>query len=219
MPAERVMVQSDFDGTLTVGDISFDILDEFTGRVWRKEFDDYMQGNITVNRFNTRAFSRVKASRAELELFVRKNTVIRPGLDELISACKNKDYRFFIVSNGMAFYIEIVLELAGLKNVEFVAGLAEFSNRGMKTWYPGPDGRAMEDGFKEAWTEHFLSQGYRVIYIGNGTSDFAPARRCSHIFAIDNLRSECQKAGINYTSFNDLGDVANAIAAIKENQV
>jgi 2-hydroxy-3-keto-5-methylthiopentenyl-1-phosphate phosphatase len=215
MPAEPVLVQSDFDGTLTVGDISFDILDEFTGSVWRKEFDDYMQGKITVNRFNTRAFSRVKATRSELELFVHENAVIRPGINELVSICKRKDFRFFIVSNGMAFYIEIVLEMAGLKNVEFVAGLAEFSTQGMKTWYPGPDGKAMEDGFKEAWTEHFLAQGYRVVYIGNGASDFAPARRCSHVFAIDNLKSECQKAGVSHTTFNDLHDVAKALRTLK----
>jgi 2-hydroxy-3-keto-5-methylthiopentenyl-1-phosphate phosphatase len=214
MSLSPILVQCDFDGTITIGDVSFQILDEFTGTGWRKEFDDYMQGKITVNRFNTRAFSRVKTSRAELDIFVRKNAVVRPGLDEMLRVCREKGFRFIIVSNGMAFYIETILQAQSVKDIHFIAGQAEFSRHGMKTWYPGPDGKSVEEGFKESWTAHFLSQGYRVVYIGNGTSDFAPARRCSHIFAIDNLTVECEKAGVGYTAFNDLYDIARALTKI-----
>lgn len=125
MPPKPVLVQCDFDGTLTIGDVSFAILDEFTGPAWRREFDDYMAGKVTVNRFNTRAFARVKASEEELERFVRKKAVPRPGLPELLEVCREKGYRFVIVSNGMAFYIKIILEMLGLKDIEFIAGQAE----------------------------------------------------------------------------------------------
>jgi 2-hydroxy-3-keto-5-methylthiopentenyl-1-phosphate phosphatase len=214
MPSKPLLVQCDFDGTITLGDVSFQILDEYTGSGWRKEFDDYMQGKITVNRFNARAFSRVKASPAELDIFVRRNAVIRPGLNELLDVCREAGFRFVIVSNGMSFYIQTILNMLGLNEIEYIAGKADFLPRGIKAWYPGPDGKPMDNGFKEAWTTYFLNQGYRVIYIGNGTSDFAPARRCSHIFSIDNLTTECQKAGVGHTPFNDLHDVARAIRII-----
>ena len=214
MSPSPILVQCDFDGTVTIGDVSFQILDEFTGTGWRKEFDDYMQGKITVNRFNTRAFSRVKASRAKLDAFVRENAVVRPGLDEMLRVCCERGFQFIIVSNGMAFYIETILQMQGCKDIRFIAGQAEFSPNGMKTWYPGPDGKAVEEGFKESWTTHFLSLGYRVVYIGNGTSDFAPARRCSQIFAIDNLTVECKKAGVGFIAFEDLHDVAHALKKI-----
>jgi len=211
MSHNSVLVQCDFDGTLTVGDISFLILDEFTGTDWRKEFDDYMLGKITVNHFNAQAFSRVKANRAELAQFVREKSVVRPGLTDLLRACRERDFRFTIVSNGMAFYIETFLQMHGLADIEFIAGQAEFLSQGMKAWYPGPDGKPLEDEFKVAWTDHFLKQGYRLIYIGNGVSDFAPASRCSHIFAIDNLVAECHKAGVGHTPFGDLHDVARVL--------
>ena len=215
MLSKSILVQSDFDGTITIGDVSFQILDEYTGNIWRREFDDYMQGKITVNRFNTRAFSRVKASRDELDIFVRQKAAVRPGLGELLSVCCNKGYRFVIVSNGMSFYIETILGMLELRDVEYIAGKAEFTPRGMKTWYPGPDGKSLEQGFKQAWTEHFINQGYRVVYIGNGISDFAPARVCSHIFAVDNLVDECNKAGVVHTSFKDFHDIAHALSKIK----
>lgn len=211
---DPILVQCDFDGTLTVGDISFLVLDEFTGLAWRKEFDDYMQGKVTINHFNTRAFARLKAGRAELTRFVREKAEVRPGLTELIQVCRERGFRFVIVSNGMTFYIETVLQMQGLGELEFIAGRGEFSPQGMKAWYPGPDGRPIEEGFKMAWTEYFLQQGYRMIYIGNGISDFAPACRCRHIFAIENLVTECRKAGVEHTPFGDLHDIARSLREI-----
>jgi 2-hydroxy-3-keto-5-methylthiopentenyl-1-phosphate phosphatase len=208
------LVQCDFDGTLTVGDISFLILDEFTGHDWRQLFQQYMRGEISVNRFNSEAFSKVKASRGTLDDFVRRKAVIRPGFSELLQACQKRGFHFVIVSNGMAFYIETILKMLGQDHIEFKAAQALFNHDGIDAWYAGPDGKLLENGFKEAYTRYFLGQGYRVIYIGNGASDLAPARMCQHIFAIDNLLSECQAAGIKYTPFNDLHDVAHGIMAL-----
>ena len=213
MSPERILVQCDFDGTITVEDISFLVLDEFTGLAWRKELDDYLQGKLTVNRFNAQAFSRVKADPAELERFVREKSVVRPGFAELLQVCREKDFRFVIVSNGMAFYIDTILKMCGV-DVEFIAGLAEFSPQGTRAWYPSPDGGVIEDGFKVAWTEHFLGQGYRLIYAGNGISDFAPASKCDHIFAIDSLITKCREAGVPFVPFGDLHDIARGLRDI-----
>jgi 2-hydroxy-3-keto-5-methylthiopentenyl-1-phosphate phosphatase len=215
MPSNRPMlVQCDFDGTVTIGDVSFQILDEFTGTAWRREFDDYMAGKITVNRFNANAFARVKADRVTLDKFVREKVVVRPGLQDLLAVCRERGFRFVIVSNGMDFYIETILKMLGLTNIEFVAGQARFTPQGIKAWYPGPDGHPVEDGFKESWTRKYLADGYQVAYIGNGASDFAPARLCLRIFGVDNLLEKCRQEGVACTPFNDLGEVARALKQV-----
>jgi 2-hydroxy-3-keto-5-methylthiopentenyl-1-phosphate phosphatase len=204
----RTLVQCDFDGTITDGDVSFQILDEFTGLGWHDQLQEYMQGKISVNRFNSAVFSKVKADKATLDQFVREKAVIRPGLNDLLQACTERGFRFFIVSNGMMFYIDNILKMLGLSGVEFAAARANFKPEGMEAWYEGPDGKPLEDGFKEAFTRDFLKQGYRVIYVGNGTSDFPAAKLCSHIFSIDNLTVSCKQAGVAHTPFTDLHDVA-----------
>ncbi len=213
MPSKQqpTLVQCDFDGTVTIGDVSFQILDEFTGNGWRELFQEYMQGKMTVNRFNATVFSKVKADEATLEHFVRQKAVIRPGLPELLKACRERDFRFVIVSNGMMFYIDAILKMLGLNGLEFVAARSNFKPEGVEAWYEGPDGKPIEDGFKEAYTRDFLKQGYRIIYIGNGTSDFAPARLCSHIFSIDNLTASCKEAGVAHMPFSDLHEVAEGL--------
>ena len=208
---QPLLIQSDFDGTLTIGDVSFQILDEFTGESWRLLLDDYMSGKISVNRFNATVFAKVKANKDTLERFVCDNAIIRPGLSELLNVCRERNFRFVIVSNGMRFYIDAILKMIGYPDIEFAAAHATFRPGWLEAWYEDPDGNLLEDGFKEAYTMRFLRQGYRVVYIGNGTSDFAPASMCSHIFSIDNLTQSCQKAGVAYTAFNDLHDVVRGL--------
>jgi 2-hydroxy-3-keto-5-methylthiopentenyl-1-phosphate phosphatase len=98
--------------------------------------------------------------------------------------------------------------------LEFVAARANFKTDGIEAWYEGPDGKPIEDGFKEAYARDFLKQGYRVIYIGNGSSDFPPARMCSHIFSIDNLTASCKAAGVAHTPFTDLHQVAKGLKTL-----
>lgn len=204
-------MQCDFDGTITDGDVSFQILDEFTGIGWHDKLQEYLRGKISVNRFNADVFSKVKADRPTLERFVREKAIIRPGFNDLLQACHERDFRFMIVSNGMMFYIDTILKMLGLTGVEFAAALANFKWEGIEAWYEGPDGKLVEDGFKEAYTKEFLKQGYRIAYVGNGTSDFPAARLCSHIFSIDNLTVSCKQAGVAHTPFTDLHGVAEGI--------
>ena len=211
MPEKPTLVQCDFDGTITVGDVSFQILDEFTGTGWRNLFSDYMQGKISVNAFNSTAFSQVKATRETLDAFVKSNVVMRKGLGNLISTCSSKDWRFYIVSNGMRFYIDSVLKQQGIEGIPFAAADAIIKPDGIESWYTGPDGTRLERGFKEAYTRWFLEQGYRVIYIGNGISDLPPARLCHHIFAIENLLEECRRQGVPHTPFGNLDNIAAAL--------
>jgi 2-hydroxy-3-keto-5-methylthiopentenyl-1-phosphate phosphatase len=205
------MIQSDFDGTLTIEDVSFHILDEFTGASWRLLLDDYMHGKISVNCFNSAVFRMVKADKETLERFVREKAAVRPGFLELLDVCRERGFRFYIVSNGVMFYIETVLEMLGVHNIELTAAHAIFQPDGVDSWYEDPDGLRIEDCFKESYTKRFLQQGYRVVYLGNGDSDFAPAKMCSHIFSIDNLTKCCQNAGVTHTPFSDLHDIVRGL--------
>ena len=177
-------------------------------------FSDYMQGKISVNAFNSTAFSQVKATREVLDEFVKDNVIMRKGLGNLISACTSRDWRFYIVSNGMRFYIDSVLKQQGITGIPFAAAESIIKPDGIESWYAGPDGQKLERGFKEAYTRWFLNQGYRVIYIGNGISDLPPARLCDHIFAIENLLDECRRQGVPHNPFNDLDDIAGALDSL-----
>jgi len=207
----KILVQCDFDGTVTEEDISFFLLDAFAQGDWRRLLREYRKHKISVGEFNTRAFAMVKADKHKLLEALKGNVKVRAGLHELVNYCLEKGFRLVIVSNGLDFYVEAVLKDLGLRNIEVYAAQASFHPEGMKVQYVGPDGKRLEDGFKEAYTQSFLKLGYRVIYIGNGDSDVAPAKYAHHVFATGDLLAYCRENNLKYKPFKTFIDVVKEL--------
>ena len=166
---------------------------------------------MSVGRFNTKAFATVKTDRQTLLKFVKGKVKIRAGFQELLAFCRRKGFRFVIVSNGLVFYIEAILRDIGIDNIEVLAAQTNFGSEGIEARYIGPKGNEIQDGFKETYTRLFLSKDYRVVYIGNGTSDTLPARQAHHIFATGELLTYCKETNLACTPFVDLNDVVRGL--------
>jgi 2-hydroxy-3-keto-5-methylthiopentenyl-1-phosphate phosphatase len=209
----KILVQCDFDNTIAADDVSFALLDAFAEGDWRQYLQLYHERKIPVGVFSSKTFSLVKADKQTmLDFIFKKNRVkIREGFRELLDYCARKGFKFVVVSNGLSFYIEAILEDMGIKNIEVFAAETEFHPEGLVVKYFGPDGRQLQDNFKKSYVEWHLSQGYRVIYIGDGLSDIIPASFAHHVFARDDLLTDCRKKNCKYTPFNDLNDVVKGL--------
>jgi 2-hydroxy-3-keto-5-methylthiopentenyl-1-phosphate phosphatase len=91
----KTAVQLDFDGTVTVEDVSFLLLDMYVGSQWREYLKEYTSGDISVGAFNKKVFGMMKADRKTMtDLVLNSDRVkVRPGLRELLDYCKEKDYK------------------------------------------------------------------------------------------------------------------------------
>ena len=210
----KTLVQCDFDGTITVDDISYGILDKFARGDWRVWEEKYHRNEISVGEFNARVFSMVKTDKATLIAYARLHSRLRDGLKDLIAFCKHQDIEFVIVSNGLDFYIETVLNDLKLRKIKALTGKTEFNHNGITVRYIGPTGEELMSGFKEAYTKLYIDKGYRVVYIGNGISDIPAARLSYRIFARDDLLDHCKEANLEYIPFDDMNDVINGLADI-----
>lgn len=208
------IIQCDFDGTLTKEDVSFMLLDACANGDWRSILTEYQQGKISVGRFNTEAFKMVKQDRQTLVKLVREKAAIRPGIAKLVESCRNKGFRFIIVSNGLDFYIKTILEDLGVADVEVVAARTTFGQGSVDARYFDPNGQELHNGFKETYTRHFLKNSSGVIYIGNGPSDIPSAELSEYVFATDGLLKHYQKRGDGYTPFETLEDIVRGIEAL-----
>jgi 2-hydroxy-3-keto-5-methylthiopentenyl-1-phosphate phosphatase len=207
----KTLIQCDFDGTITEEDVSFFLLDAFAQGDWRRLLRDYKEHKISVGEFNTRAFAMVKADKHTLLGALKGEVKVRAGFHELVNYCLEKGFRLVIVSNGLDFYIKAVLKDPGLRNIEVYAAQTSFHPEGMKVQYVGPDGKILEDGFKEAYVTSFLKLGDRVIYVGNGDSDVAPAKYAHHVFATGDLLAYCRDNNLEYKSFETFLDVVKEL--------
>jgi 2-hydroxy-3-keto-5-methylthiopentenyl-1-phosphate phosphatase len=212
----KTAVQIDFDGTVTVEDVSFLLLDTYVGSVWREHLKEYSSGKIPVGAFNKKVFGMMKADRKTMtEMVLSSERVkIRPGFRECLEYCAAKGCKIVIVSNGLLFYIEAILKSLGVNGLEIYAAQNEFYPGGVKVAYIGPDGTELEAGFKEAHTEMLVKKGYDVIYMGNGDSDIYPSRRAKHVFATDQLLKRCQTEKLECFPFKDFFDVIRGLETL-----
>jgi 2-hydroxy-3-keto-5-methylthiopentenyl-1-phosphate phosphatase len=216
----KTAVQIDFDGTVTVEDVSFLLLDTYVGSAWREHLEEYNSGKIPVGAFNKRVFGMMQADRQTMtEMVLTSPRVkVRPGFRELIEYCAGKGYKIVIVSNGLRFYIEVILEnlgVAGVNELEIYAARNDFYPGGVKVTYIGPEGTELEAGFKEAYTGMLIKRGYRVIYMGNGDSDIYPSRLADYVFATDQLLKRCKAENLECIPFTDFFDVIKGLELIK----
>ena len=205
--ATKTVIQCDFDGTVTEDDTSFLLLDAFARGNWCRVLDQYKKHRISVGQFNRQVFATVKADEHTLLRALKGKVKIRDGFHELADYCSKQGFRLVIISNGLEFYIKATLEEIGLENVEAHAAQVQFDPLGMKVRYMGPDGQELDDGFKEAYVELFLRQGYKVIYVGNGDSDIIPAQHAHRIFARGELLTYCRTNNLGCNAFDSFTDV------------
>ena len=210
----KTLVQCDFDGTVTEKDVSFLLLDAFASGDWRQLFGQYQEGKITVGQFNSEAFAMVTADKQTLFRCVADEARVRTGFEELVALCRRRDFRLVIVSNGLDFYIEKILGDIGMGEIEVFAAQTHFSPAGLEVQYIGPDGRRLDSDFKEAYLNLFLAEGYRIIYLGNGSSDISPARRCHHVFATDALLAHFRETNLDCIPFTDFREVVRVIESL-----
>ena len=218
MGSQKILIQCDFDGTVTEEDISFLILDTFAQGNWRKLLEDYLENKISVDHFNKQAFTMVRASKETLIEFVRTKAQIRGGFKQLVDYCHKRGLHLVIVSNGLDFYIDVILDDAGMKNIEVFAAQTKFCHEGIQVQYIGPDGNEASKGLKELYARLFLAEGYRLICLGNGVSDIYPARLAHHVFARDDLLSHCTKENIACTPFTDFNDVLEDLRLLTQSR-
>ena len=210
----RTLIQCDFDGTVTEADVSFMMLDAYADGDWRQRFRDYQEGKISVGRFNMDAFAMVKADRESMLKVYKGNIVVRPGFNAMVDYCRTRGFRFIICSNGLDFYIRDIMAEMGLGDVEVFAARTRFQDNNVRVQYIAPDGNELDNNFKGAHVDKFLSEGYRIVYIGNGASDIAPATLCHHIFATGTLLAHCRQTDLNYTAFDDFDQVIRKLEVL-----
>ncbi len=209
----KIAVQLDFDGTITEEDVSFLLLDTYVGPRWREELKEYTSGRIAVGTFNRRVFGMMQASKqAMTDLVLTSPRVrVRPGFGELIDYCRRRGFKPVIVSNGLTFYIQAILGKLGIGGIEIHAAENRFLPGKVAVRYVGPDGSQREAGFKEAYTDLLVGQGYAIVYVGNGRSDIHPARRAIKVFATGDLLRVCREEGLACTPFDDLHEVIRGL--------
>ncbi|HEY81710.1 MAG TPA: MtnX-like HAD-IB family phosphatase [Dehalococcoidia bacterium] len=206
-----VIIQCDFDGTIIENNLSILLRENFARGDWRKIESDYLSGRLTVEQSNKLQFALIKEPEEKLRKFVLQHVELRAGFVEFVRYCQEKGIQFVIVSSGLDFYIEPVLEDIGLLGLELYCGQASFTENGIEVTYRDPEGNIVTEGFKQKYLAWLKQRGGEIIYIGDGLSDLEAARQADHVFATGHLLNLLGRASVSCHGFSDFHDLLRQV--------
>ena len=211
-----LIVQCDFDDTITVGNVSVAIREKFGPENWALMEEEYASSRYSVEESNIRQFALIKATREEIEEFVVRETVVREGFNEFVEYCEKAGARLVIVSSGLDIYIRPIIEKLGLIVLEVYSAKSSVTPQGIEVEYASPSGKTITRGFKEAYTRHYKQKGNTVAYIGDGISDVVPATEADFVMARSTLLEHFRKEGLACSEFDTFEDVRRHVGEIIE---
>jgi len=195
----------DWDGTVTVDDTLIVALREFGN--WQVYLDAsaaLRRGEITLHEEIRRDAESITAPIDEVAGWLRENLELRPGFHDLAEA-----YRPLIVSSNFRQLIEPILEREGVE-LEVRANEVTWSPAGWRATFRNGD---VCGTCGEPCKRADLPADGEVVYVGDGYSDRCAAQAGDRIFARDSLARYLDEQGVAYEPFDDLDDVARALAA------
>ena len=203
-----MIVVSDFDGTLTIEDVTTLLWDTHLSYDWRSELlPPTYAGAMSPLEMIARGYRDVAQPEARLLAEARTHTRLRPGLTALAGLCHARGWPFVVLSHGLRFYIEALLP-PGLAIVSFEG---TFDGRNWEvTLPPGLTPPPGEDFKRHVVTDlRDKHPGEPVVYLGDGRLDLPAAESCERVFAVrdSKLAHLCPRA----TPFDTLDEVVAAL--------
>ena len=211
----------DFDDTIAVENVAELLLEHFSkDGTWRQLKRQSREKLLSFKEYQEQAFIRTKASLEAMQTVVKEQATLRPHFRELWRYCRERDIPMAIVTVGLDFYVDALLEREGLKELPRYAARASFTPQGMAFEYPYPwDGSgALPQDICLQWGNckcsvlaMYKRKGHSILYAGDGRSDFCPAYMADQIFARSQLAQLCRENEVPYTEFQDFQDILDSL--------
>lgn len=211
-----LIVQCDFDSTITMGNINTGIKEAFGADNWLEIEAEYDSKQTTAEQNTIHQYGLINASEDEIREFVKGDVVVRFSFDEFVGHCDGEGIRLVIVSTGIKTYIDVILDMLDLTHIEVHAGSADFTEAGINVTYNDPYGNMLGSGLKESWTTHFKDEGHTVIYIGDGPSDEDSAQKADYVIARAELADIMDQRNLPFHRFDNFEDVGERVEEIRQ---
>jgi len=212
-PAERTSILvSDFDGTMTRHDFYLLAIEHLIPRDCPDYWLEYRQGRMTHFEALPAYFRTITASEAGV-LAVVDQMELDPRLPRALADLQSAGWTVVVTSAGCDWYIKYLLAQAGV-SLEVFANPGEFiAGQGLRMSLPS-DARFRSPTIgvdKAGVVAHWLDQGCRVAFAGDGFPDADAARRVDDPlrFAKADLAEQLQQEQLSFHRFSVWSEIAD----------
>ena len=212
---QPVAFLTDFDDTAAVQNVAEMLLEKFGESSWKDVRLRFRQGQMTLKTYQELVFAEIKTAAEVMGEYASEETTLRPGFGEVYQYCSDKNIPVAVVSLGLDLYIKPVLKSNGFDNIPVYCVETFYDNGKLTYTYKNMrEGHEDEGNSKGLVVQSFKDRGYKVVYAGDGRSDFEAAREADVIIARSILIDECEAHNINYSTFEDFYDILNILKTL-----
>jgi 2-hydroxy-3-keto-5-methylthiopentenyl-1-phosphate phosphatase len=205
--APPLAILVDYDGTISLTDVTEQILAQHVAGVWEEAEASYDAGRMGSRRLMTWEVSLIDADPDEMRRTAAEQPH-DPGFVPFVRRAQGAGIPVEIVSDGYGFFIEPALERLGAPELPVVTARTTFIGRRATIEFPNAHPACFVCGTcKRQRVLAHRAAGRQVVYIGDGESDRYAAGYSDVVFAKRSLERICLEAGWAYrrwTAFNEI---------------
>ncbi len=206
----NIQVFCDFDGTITTEDTLGKFFPKFATPDWVEWENRWLREEIGSRECLDGQIKCVpNLAEGEFNEFI-KSIEIDKYFKEFIEYLEENEIDFYIVSDGFDLFIRSILENNGLGHIKFFSNTLTKTTGGFVMDFPNTSQSCKRGSgtCKCNVINRLIDPQKKLIYIGDGISDFCAARNADIVFAKRDLLRHCQKNNLqNYIEFQSFEDV------------
>lgn len=205
----------DFDGTASTVDVTARLLAAFGDSSWASYDEAFAQGEIALREAIQTQNRMLNANRDTLVAFALEHGELDPTFASFVGWCEANELDVAIVSDGFAFYIEPMLQRAGLGHLTVIANEQAWRDeRPDGLWFVNAHPVCVGCGTCKMQAVLRYRERGPVAFIGEGQTDRYGALYADITFAKRELVAFCERDGVPFVPWGDFDDVRRSLETI-----
>ncbi|MDQ0012929.1 2,3-diketo-5-methylthio-1-phosphopentane phosphatase [Variovorax boronicumulans] len=209
-------IQCDFDGTISVEDVTDSLLQRFGGRGWHALEKAWESGQIGSRECMSGQVSLLDMSAHEFDSHLDRMPIDR-HFRAFVAAARLRGITVQVVSDGLDLAIKRILQAHDLGDLPVVANqLIQITERGWRLYTPHARANC-ERASGNCKCANLATQRKvhgKVLFVGDGSSDFCVSGKADFVLAKDRLIGHCRSRRIAHAAFDNFRDALDLMLEI-----
>ncbi len=198
----------DFDNTMTTSDVLDDVIRRFSvNDHWMTLEKAWQDGQIGTKECLEGQLKNLRLTKKALNNFL-KNVELDPNFHKLLTLLVREGIKPVILSDNFSYIIELILSYHGIRDLKVYGNAMRFYREHIIPSFPYDNPFCLSCAHcKKIHLTKDKTENKLIVYVGDGRSDFCPARVSDIVFAKDSLLEFMGREGLPCLAYKDLGDV------------
>mgnify|MGYP003387194063 CR=1 FL=1 len=209
-------IQCDFDGTISTVDVTDSLLNRFARDGYEELEEAWVRGEIGSRVCMQKQIALLDMSMDDLHAHLDL-IEIDPAFPAFVQAASARGLPLQIVSDGMDYVISYVLKRHDLGHLQVLANhLVQTGPRSWQLQSPHASAACSRNSgtCKCALLETQRAKHARVLFIGDGTSDFCVSGQADFVLATSRLLEHCRKHAYSHAAFADFDEAITLLSQV-----